>query len=356
MRNSPFVTPFFTIFVACFGVLLPAAVRAADVAVFAPETSNLSPQDANAVGELIAQAYAMVSRQNVLSPASSQPALVQTRAYEAAAAQLAVKEFIRMSAVAAGRRIVIIAGRYQADGRVLQQVRQIVESIEDVALASDSVARALFTGTAQSAMPPPAGAAQAAPAPFAPPPRKKDQMVYGLKSGVHMPLARNASYYSAVSLQFNGRLQLPRFFLEFGVGFLLPTVMRNAPYVSCTWDVTTMTNVCPQTTSDRGHVGGITAEIGASYYLTDSDVAPYVGGGIIPRAILAGLDGNNGEGNERDIASMSGYVQVGLTFPRHQTTRFFVDLRVAQALLEQHLENGDTVWPSEPTLHAGIGW
>jgi hypothetical protein len=53
---------------------------------------------------------------------------------------------------------------------------------------------------------------------------------------------------------------------------------------------------------------------------------------------------------------MLAYAQVGLTFPRDRPTRFLVDLRIAQAILPQHLNNGREVWPTDPSLHAGIGW
>jgi hypothetical protein len=346
MSNSPVLA----VVVACVGLFSwTSAVAAADVAVFAPEASNLSSQDASAVGELVAQSYALVARQGVLSPTNAQPALAQAKTYEAAAAQLAVREYIRLSAVATGRRIVISAWRCRADGSVLQQARQIAESIEDLAFASDGVARALFSGS------PPASPGPPAPPAVTARPPETDNMVYGLKAGVHMPLARDAAYYPAVSLQFNGRLQLPRVFFEFGAGFLLPTVIQDTSDGSCVWDNATMTTVCPTSSSNRGHVGGFTAELGASYYLTEGDVGLYVGGGMITRVILAGLDNGDGD-DERNIASLPLYAQFGLTFPRHNTTRFFADLRVAQAILPQYLENEDVVWPIEPTLHTGFGW
>ena len=97
MYKSPLVC----LLVVCLGLLSTTAVHAADVAVFAPEATNLSPQDASAVGELTAQSYAFISRQQVVSPAQSQAALTQAHTYEGAAAQLGVKEYIRISAVAA---------------------------------------------------------------------------------------------------------------------------------------------------------------------------------------------------------------------------------------------------------------
>lgn len=325
-------------------LLLPQLARAADVAVFAPEISNLPPQDADAVGGLIAQSYAAVSQREVLAPAQSAPAL-QAGDYGKAAAQLGVKEYVRLSAVSAGRRVVITAARYSADGRLLVQLRQTAENIEDVALVADSLARSLHSGVAQAA--PPAFAASQPLAGSVVPPfngrRKRSEMILGFKTGVHVPLAKDARYYPAISLQFNGRLQLERVFMEFGVGFIIPTTIRED-------DDGPLTDA-PR--SNRGHVGGITTEIGASYYLTSSNIAPYVGGGVIPRVVLAGMDDGR---DERDIASMAVYGQLGVTFPRDQPTRFFVDLRLAQAVLEQHLENDERSWPTEPSLHAGLGW
>lgn len=335
------------------GWFAAADVRAEDVAVFGTEAGNLLPQDAGAVAELIAQSYALFSRQTVIPPLRSAAALAQTHTYEAAAAQLGVKEYVRISAVAAGRRIVIAAARHQADGLLLQQARQVAERIEDVPAAAQSVASALLTGSA------PAGGVPvgAAPPPFRAPAPKADNTVYGFKAGLHMPVARDASYYPTVSLQFDARYELPRMFLQFGAGFVLPTVITDAPYVDCPWDNVTMMSVCPENTSDRGHTGGLTGEVGASYYLTDGDVVPYVGGGLITRIIIAGVDSYDGSTeSERSIASILAYGQFGLTFPRQSTTRFFADLRASQALLSQRLENGRTVWPIEPSLHVGFGW
>jgi hypothetical protein len=300
---------------------------------------------------LIAQSYAAISQREVAAPSQTASALAQSHDYSAAATQLGVKEYIRLSAVSAGHRVVITAGRYAVDGRSLMQLRQTAESFEDVALAADSIARGLYSGVPNTAAAP---IAQGLPLPLPPMqvPKKRNEAVLGFKTGVHMPFAKNATYYPGISLQFNGRLQLPHLFLEFGVGFLIPTTLEDDDdvFVPCSGTDTLM---CGERKTNRGFVGGITTELGASYYLTEGNFAPYLGGGIIPRVILAGMDSN---GDRQDIASMSVYAQVGLTFPRDRPSRVFVDLRLAQAILEQHLHNGDEVWPTEPSLHAGIGW
>jgi hypothetical protein len=260
-----------------------------------------------------------------------------------------------LSAVAAGRFIAIGASRHQADGRVLQQVKQNAEGVEGLTYSADAIARALVgLPAAAPALPPLVSAAPQAPPPKQRAPRE-DTMDYGLKAGVHLPFAPRSRYYSAVSFQFNGRLQFPRFFLEFGAGFVIPTVIDdNDDYDSqCGYDSSGQNYTCtgPKTTN-RGYIGGITTELGASYYLTNTHVSPYIGGGLIPRVVLAGLDNTD----KRDIASMAAYAQFGITVPRHATTRFFCDLRVAQAILPQHLNNQRRVWPTEPSLHVGLGW
>src|SRR5512139_1218911 len=103
-------------------------------------------------------------------------------------------------------------------------------------------------------------------------------------------------------------------------------------------DPITGQTVCPeQEASKRGFLGGFTTELGASYYLTSGQVAPYLGGGIIPRIVLAGVD----RGDAHDVASVAAYVQFGFTAPRRGGTHFFCDVRLAQAILAQHVVSGD---------------
>jgi opacity protein-like surface antigen len=356
-------TSIVSLLIACCALLLPRAAQAADVAVFAPEISNLSPQDQSTVGELIAQAYAIASQQSVVSPSYAQTTLTEARTYEAAAAKLAVKEYVRLSAVAAGKHIVVGASRYQADGKLVQQVKLEAENIESVSYTADAIARALLGQAPPAPMAPPIAAGYAPPPLVPGPPQKQaskkreDTTVYGVKAGVHLPFAKDASYYAGIGLQFDARLQFPRFFLEFGAGFIIPTVIDNSDDYgeTCQFDQAAGQTVCVDSPkhANRGFLGGITTEIGASYYLTDGDVAPYIGGGLIPRVVLAGLDSSN---NNHDIATMQAYAQFGITLPRSSTTRFLCDLRLAQSILPQHVRNGDVVWPTEPSLHVGVGW
>lgn len=336
--------------------LLPIAAHAADIAVFGPEISNLTAQDAEAVAGLIAQAYASASQQSVVPLSESRSAAEAGTSYEAAAAKLGVKEYLRLSAVSAGRSLVISASRHRADGSVLFQTKQMSEGVEGVARDADAIAQALLGKAASLATPPsPSASPAATPSDVEMPPWKKDETdnFYGFKAGVHFPLAKDAKYWTGLSLQFVGRLQFPRFFIEFGAGFIVPTIIDDRYDDSvCGFDPTTGTTVCNDPDNgDHGYIGGFTTELGASYYLTKGNVVPYVGGGIIPRIVLAGLNNES-----HDIAGMLAYAQFGFTAPRRGHTHFFADVRLSQAILPQHLESGDPVWSTEPTLHAGLGW
>jgi hypothetical protein len=334
--------------------LLPIAAHAADVAVFGPEISNLPAQDAEAVAGLIAQAYASASQQSVVPPSEARSATEAGTSYEAAAAKLGVKEYLRLSAVSAGRSLVISASRHRADGSVLFQTKQVSEGLEGVARDADAIAQALLGKTSLAAPPSPSPVSPAAEVEMPPAKFKEDtDNYYGFKTGVHFPLAKGANYWTGLSLQFVGRLQFPRFFIEFGAGFIVPTIIDDRYDESvCGFYPATGTTVCNDPDNgDRGYIGGFTTELGASYYLTKGNVVPYVGGGIIPRIVLAGLNNES-----HDIAGMLAYAQFGFTAPRHGHTHFFADIRLSQAILPQHLESGDPVWSTEPTLHAGLGW
>jgi hypothetical protein len=167
--------------------------------------------------------------------------------------------------------------------------------------------------------------------------RRPSEKVIGFKAGLYFPWAKNANISPVMSLQFDMRMEMNRFFLEFGAGLMLPT------------DIGSRCNDWSDTpcNSKRGHMGALTAELGASYYLTDGNVAPYIGVGLLPRLLF---DGNG------NLAMMSGYGQLGLMFPRDSSTRFYCDVRVAQAMTDLRLDNHRAVHPLETDLHVGVGW
>ena len=313
----------------------PSFARAADVAFFPVETSNLAPADSLAVGELLAQAYASVSRQAVLGPSRTEQTLTTAVTYEQAAQMMGVKEYVRMSALAVGHRIVIQATRYSTSGQIVSSSKMTAETIEDMTAVSDRMARALFERVDDEAVRTyknvTLNEARAKN-------RVWSEKVIGVKTGVHMPFAKKADLSSALSLEFDARLEHDKFFLEFGAGAVIPTELDDD---SC-WD--DFDSEC--TPKKRGSIASLQAEIGASAFLTQGNVALYAGGGFIPRLALTG----------NDVATGSVYGQIGMMLPREASTRFYTDLRVAQYVTALHLDNNYERHPTEVSVHVGIGW
>jgi hypothetical protein len=315
---------------------LPASsALAADVAFFPPETTNLSPADNVAVGELLAQAYAGASRQAVLSPARTEDAVAKSTSYEAAAQSLGVREYVRMSTLAAGRLIVVTATRYRADGSFVYQSKMTARSIEDMPAISDRMAKALYYQVDDEAV---RTRHNVVLDEARVKPRRASEKVVGFKAGLYMPFARHADYKPQMGLQFDLRFEMERFFLEFGAGLIVPTAVQD----DCVED---NTGHCHH--GNIGRMAALTSEFGGSFFLTQGNVAPYIGLGMLPRILLNSHD---------DLATISAYAQVGVMGPRDASTRFYADLRAAQAMIQTHLDNGVGVYTTELTVHLGLGW
>jgi len=314
----------------CF---VPFSAKAADVAVFPVETPNVAPADAVAIGELLAQSYAAVSGQAVLAPSRIQLTAPQ---YEQAAKELGVKEYVRTSAVGFGTRLTVQSVRYQADGTQLYQVKLTAERIDDMPAVADRIARSLYlrVDDEQVRTRHNVTLSEARPAT-----RTWSEKVIGFKTGLHLPFAKDADMSPSLSGMFDLRMEADRYFIEIGAGIMIPTKTRE--YDGC-WDG----EDCMA--ENTGRLGGLISEIGGSYFLTDSDIAPYIGGGLMPRLQMATDDD--------DVANLSVFGQVGLTLPRDSSTRIYADLRVAQHVLAIHLDNGARVHPTEISLQAGVGW
>lgn len=313
----------------------PLSASAADIAFFPPETSNLNPSDNLAIGELLAQSYAGESRAAVLSPARTHDAVAKSTSYEAAANSLGVKEYVRISTLAVGRLTVITATRYRSDATFVYQSKMTAQSMEDVPAISDRMAKALYHRVDNEEVRTRDNVVQSE---TRVKPRRASEKIIGFKTGVYFPFANEASYTTHIGAQFDMRFEMDRFFLEFAAGLVLPGSSYSCDNYDATYN-------CQ---SKKGNITSITGEIGGSYFLTDGNAAPYIGVGLIPRLLIADYSD--------DIASMSGYVQVGFMVPRDSSTRFYADVRAAQAMTESHLRNGRSVHPTELTLHIGVGW
>src|SRR5690606_18564949 len=124
--------------------------------------------------------------------------------------------------------------------------------------------------------------------------------------GLHVPFAKGAKFSPAVGAEFELRLELAQFFLEFGAGLVIPT-RGEGMYDEYDLDGSPVVN-------NRGSTGGLMAKLGASRFLTQGDVGLYAGAGLIPKIVF-----------RNDSASMAAYAQLGITLPRASSTRFSMD-------------------------------
>lgn len=322
------------VFVLAFG----GTVRAQGPAgVFPVYGTNLGPGETDAVGTLIAVSYASQTGTRVLPPAQTGPALQEHGSTVAAARQLGLAQYIEVQAIRLGLRIALHASLYDRNGGLLYQVKLTANSMDDLEPVSDRIAASLhrrteheYTRTRRNVT----GVETKAPN------RLFSEKVFGMRTGVSLPLANHLDTRASLSFEFDARLDAEDYFLEFAVGFIVPS----------------------DTGTEDGGIGGMTFMIGGNYYLGDGDVAPYLGGGVSPRIMAGGFEG----------VGLAARAQLGLMLMRWSSSRLYAELGVDQHVIGltesssdwvadpqtgvSMLRERDQVWPTELSLRVGIGW
>lgn len=315
-------------------VLMPlAAVAAEKTAVFPVQGINVSSGEADAIGLLLAQAYGQASGQEVVLPMSAK--LADGESYSSAAVRLGAGEYLETSAVGLGsvdgdRKIILQSVRRNSRGETLFSASMNAMSMSDTDKVAERLAQALYRKTAPAQT---RNLENITLSEGQTPNRTSSQKVIGVKFGFAYPASGSGRGYDGIgSVGFDMRLEFNQWFLEFGAGAILPATTSQ---------------------SMRASYGGVFAEIGGNYYLTDGNVSPYLGGGISPRIIAS--DGGS-------PINFAPYVQAGLMFNRESRTRLYVDLRVAQniaAVGQGTPASGGGIqsgYPTEIGLQIGIGF
>lgn len=303
------------------------ALAAGGAAVFPPQATNLEPGPAQALGQLLAHAYARASGQPVVLPAQAGAALQPGRSLAAAAAALGVDEYLDTTAIGLSKGLLVTTTRHRRDGTPVYSAQMRAQGMDDLPEVSARLARALHqqvppeqtrtldTVTLRETRSPNRVAAE---------------QVLGFKTFLAWPLG--ARFEPLTGVGFDGRFEQERYFLEFGVGFLVPSDGSDS----------------------REGYGGLYSEFGGSYYLASADTSPYVGAGLSPRLLF---------GAENDSpTNLAAWGQLGVMFLRTSATRLYVDLRLTQNLLavrrEADVPGGasESSYPTELSLGVGLGW
>jgi hypothetical protein len=320
---------------ALAAALLAGAASAADVAVFPPQVVNLSPGQGEAIGTVLAQAYAHASNTDVLGPSQTSSAVTDPNHLQDAAAKLGVAEYIETSAVGlvsnepGGSRIVIHATRRSQSGQAIFRAELTATSMGDVEIVAQRLARALFQRLpAEETIDIHSVTAKEA----GPENRTFSRKLTGPKVGVIFPVSAHKSYDPMVALSWSTRLEGGSYFVEFATGIALPCATEQNGY-------------------DSQGIGHLWADVGGSLFLSNSPVAPYLGLGISPRLIVS-----NGA-----TVNIAPYAQAGILMARTSSVHLFVEFRAAQNLLSvketRHGVRTDHDFrPTELGGLAGISW
>lgn len=314
----------------------PAGPPPGNVGVMPVKGTNLTEGERDAIGALIASAYSGQTQGRVFGPDETGPVLAQAGTEKDAATQLNLSEYIVVTAVKLDQRIAIDATIYNRHGSHLYQTRATAMSLDDMQAVSDRVAISLHrrtelehTQTLDNVTEKEATR----------PTRTFAEKVVGFRTGVIIPFVPDHDPAPMLLGQFDMRLEGQSYFIEFGVGLMLPSDFDGG--------------------GDRVSVGGLVGQLGASYYLTHTSVSPYIGAGLSPRLI----------GGDYNGAALAVGGQLGLMFMRQASTRIYIEARLDQNVLPlstdfgSQYENGmyiepdnDDVYPTELSIAAGIGW
>ncbi len=311
-------------------VSLSSAPAWAATAVFPAEGTNVEPGEDEVLTQLFADAYSVESgdRVMVVRLDESEAGAVD---YSQAAVSVGADEYIVLRIVRLGENLKVRASRHRADGTVVFSAKMGATSMDDLEHVVDRLSTALWkqvdpkeTKNLRNITKDEVRQST--------PNRTKTERVMGLRSSMTWALASDVEIDPMVSIGFDGRFEGESYFLEIGAGFLFPT----------------------NDGQDKRAYGGLYTEFGGSLYLTQTEVSPYVGLGVIPRLIAP------------SGANLAGYAQLGVMFMRSSSTRLYVDGRIAQNLTPINFtlsgpdtsdgNEGGAVQPTELSVQVGIGW
>ncbi len=331
------------------GIALQAQSALADTAVMPVEARNVAPNDADVIARLFADSYAVVSQTRVVAPRVSAGADDFAPSPSEEAKRVNADEYVVIYATGLDQKVKLRATRYKLDGTVIHSAQVDAASLDEMDAVTERLARALWV----NASPKPMRAEQpVAREPVVREPvvretytreerRPSDrggflEKVVGIKTAFFVPYATETNLAPLLGVGFDARLEAESYFVELGAGALIPSETYDDDYM----------------------YGGIYSEFGVSYYLTSSEVSPYIGAGVTPRLIFSA----------RSNAQFAAYGQVGLMFLRSQSMRFYADMRATQGLTpivvdEFEYDDGGTsadgqvrVRPLELGLQVGVGW
>jgi len=305
------------------------------VAIMPVHGVNLTEGQCDAIGVLFANAFARETNVVVASPLETKPALADGRGALAAATKLGVFEYVELTAVQLGSKTTLSGIRFSKEGKEIFRSEVAAMGLDEMGNAAARLAHSLAWAQAvahrpEAAVepPPPMPVPASGPKPY--------PAALGLKSGIYFPVAKGKSFASLMSLQFDARIGPRNSFAEVGAGAVIPSTSAGG--------------------SNTIEMGGVFAEFGGGVYLSNGSIAPYLGGGVSPRIWVVTLS----NGSDTTGATCTVHAMAGVNFTRDNRARIIGELRVSQYVIglshETYAGQSSSYYPTEFSLHLGIGW
>lgn len=308
----------------------PAVAHAGTIAVFPTTGTNVTPGELGAAGVIVAESIKGAANDAVLGPDETVQAL-RGQSASVAAKSLGADRYVTSTLVRLERNLVLSADLVEVEGGAKRHRQMTLATMDDMQMAAERIARGLInnesiadTQTIDTVTDKDSEDIR----------RKKVDKFGGLRIGFIMPVAKGFEFDPGFEVLYDVRLEQKHWFFQIAGGAVFGTG------------------------GEHSALKGVLLELGAAYYLTGGDFAPFVGGGVSPR--LVSID------NLR--FGFAPYLTVGATLGRTSTAHFSFELRAAQNVL--HLEADRTVtdssgnrterrsnvYPTELGAFVGIWW
>lgn len=299
-------------------LLFSAVASAGTTAVFPPQTVNVGADDARIISSVIAAKYEAVVGQRVIGPDEAGQAVGEAKSLTEAAKALGADEYLEIRAFGLdsnerSRRSLLEVTRRTQSGQPIFHTEVTLTSVADIEVAAKRVAESLHRKVSLAETRTPQNVINSETASVN---SMRSRQVPSFTTSLVLPAGWTREFVPFSTTAFNLRLERERFFGNIGIGLQLSA---------------------PSTGRAQVGYGGLSADLGINYYLTEGNTAPYVGGGIMPRILTAGI-------------CPAPYGQVGLAINREASPQFFAEFRVAQNVLP--VENAH---PTEFGISFGVG-
>jgi len=322
-------------------------LSAQDMAIFVGNFTTLSEEDSKTFQVLFAKEYSTATNKNVYDISKAQEIYKENNYNIVSTSEtIQVSEYIVISAITLNQKIMLDAVLYDNHANKIFRVENTVLSLDELPNACISLVT-LLSSKSEEAQPVHVETQDTKVKQDKEVEQEKQddfflEKIIGVKFGGLQPFHDDTTFEPHITIGFNMKIESQKFFIEFGVGPLIPTVLDEIK------DNTDLV------------YGGVNLELGACFYLSNNPMASvYLGGGLNPRILFYPSQ-----------IVINPYISFGLMFMRKSSMRVYTNIKIAQFI--QELKYKEDIWdsenymtshilrykvrPLELGLEVGVGW